>query len=70
MVGLVVFLALVGVVIFGAVTGAMLPFIFKRMNLDPAVSSSPLLASLVDIFGVLIFYNTARWIISYWESTN
>ena len=69
-VGFVVFLALVGIVIFGAVTGAMLPFIFKRLNLDPAVSSSPLLASLVDIFGVLFFYNTAQWVISYWEVMN
>jgi magnesium transporter len=68
-VGLVVFMALVGVVIFGVVTGAMLPFLFKRLNLDPAVSSSPLLASLVDIFGVLIFYNTARWVIAAWENT-
>jgi magnesium transporter len=63
-VALIVAVSLGLVVVFGAVTGAMLPFIFKRLNLDPAVSSSPLLASLVDIVGVLLFYNLARWVMA------
>lgn len=58
-VGFVVAASLIGVVCFGAVTGAMLPFIFKKSRLDPAVISSPLLAQTVDIVGALIFYNTA-----------
>ena len=63
-VGLVVAGALLGVVIFGGVTGAMLPFMFDKLKLDPAVSSSPLLASLVDIVGVLIFYNLAIYLLT------
>jgi magnesium transporter len=67
-VGAVVAVSLVGVIAFGAVTGAMLPFIFKRLNLDPAVSSSPLLAQLVDIIGVVVFYNVARLLLGYWHA--
>lgn len=66
LIGGVVALSLLGVVLFGGVVGAMLPFLFQRLRLDPAVSSSPLLASLVDIFGVLIFYNVARYIVMTW----
>ena len=58
-VGLVVSLSLLGIVIFGAIIGAMLPFILKFMKLDPAVSSSPVIASLVDIVGIIIFFSIA-----------
>lgn len=61
LVGLIVFCSLVGVVIFGAVCGGMLPFLLKRIGLDPAVSSSPLIASLVDLFGIIIFFNIALY---------
>ncbi len=57
---LTVALAIVSVVIFGALSGAMLPFIFKRINVDPAVSSSPLIAVLVDIVGVIIYLAIAQ----------
>jgi magnesium transporter len=46
-------------VIFGAVTGAMLPLGFKRLGMDPALMSNPLIASIVDIMGVIIYYNVA-----------
>jgi magnesium transporter len=52
--------SLVGVVTFGAVLGSMLPFILKRCGIDPAISSSPLIASLADLFGILIFFNIAQ----------
>ncbi|MBP9706228.1 MAG: magnesium transporter [Oligoflexales bacterium] len=55
----IVSITLVGVVCFGAVAGSMLPFMLKRVNVDPAVSSSPFIASLVDLFGILIFVNVA-----------
>lgn len=58
-VGLVVFTTLVLVVILGAVLGSMLPFLFQSLKLDPAVSSSPFIACLVDLFGILIFINVA-----------
>ena len=68
-IGAVVALSLFGVTLFGGITGAMLPFIFKRFKLDPAVSSSPLLASLVDIVGVLIFYNLAYHVIGWYHAS-
>jgi magnesium transporter len=55
----VVAFSLIGVVTFGSVIGSMLPFVLKRIGVDPAVSSSPLIASLADIFGILIFFNFA-----------
>ena len=38
----------------------MLPFLFKKIKLDPAVVSSPFIASLVDLFGVIVLINIAR----------
>jgi magnesium transporter len=48
------------VVAMGTVTGAMLPLGFKRMGLDPALMSNPLIAAVVDVVGVIIYYNVAR----------
>jgi magnesium transporter len=48
-VALTVSLSLVGVVLWGTLTGSMLPFIFRRLGFDPAVSSSPFVATLVDV---------------------
>lgn len=55
----IVFCSLVGCVLFGAVAGAMLPFLIKFCKFDPAVSSSPLIASVVDVCGIWIFLNIA-----------
>ena len=60
--GISISLSLVSVVTFGAVAGSMLPFILKGMKLDPAVSSSPVIASLVDIFGIFILFNIAIYL--------
>lgn len=60
----VVMLTLVGVVMFGALIGAMLPFGFKRLNLDPAVSSSPFIASLADFAGIVLFINIALFFLA------
>lgn len=62
----VVSLTLTLIVCFGAVAGAMLPFFFKKAKLDPAVISSPLLAQLIDIVGVLLFYNIAYYVVKHW----
>lgn len=59
MAGITISLSLISVVTFGAVAGSMLPFILKAMKLDPAVSSSPVISSLVDIFGIFILFNIA-----------
>ena len=57
--------SIVGVVIFGVVSGAMLPFLFRMLRLDPAVVSSPFISTLVDVMGILIFLNIAILIFKY-----
>ena len=56
----VVALSLLMVVLVGTVVGSMLPLIFKRLGFDPAIASSPFVASLVDVSGLLIYFNIAR----------
>ncbi len=51
--------SLVGVVTWGTVTGSMLPFILKRLNFDPASSSAPFVATLVDVMGLVIYFSVA-----------
>ena len=51
--------SLVGVVLFGSITGAMLPFLMRRLGLDPAAASAPVVATLVDVSGVLIYFSVA-----------
>lgn len=57
--GCVVAIAVVSVVIFGAVIGSMLPFLFEKIKLDPAVVSSPFISTLLDVTGILIYINLA-----------
>jgi magnesium transporter len=59
---LIVFLSLIGVVLFGSIVGSMLPFALKRIGFDPAVCSSPLIASVSDVVGIIIFLNVAIYI--------
>jgi len=49
------------IVILGSLIGAMLPIVFKRIGIDPALISNPLVAALVDITGVVVYYEFARW---------
>jgi magnesium transporter len=49
----------VGVVLFGTLTGAMLPFLLKRVGFDPASASAPLVATLVDVTGVVLYFTIA-----------
>jgi magnesium transporter len=51
--------SLLGVVVFGNLSGSMLPFIMSRLGLDPAVTSAPLVATLVDVTGILIYFSMA-----------
>jgi magnesium transporter len=55
--------AVVGVVLWGTVVGAMLPFALKKLKFDPATSSAPVVATLVDIMGVLIYFTAASLIL-------
>ncbi len=59
LVGLTVGLSLVGIVLWGCVAGAMLPFVLKRLGLDPATSSAPFVATLVDVTGLVIYFSVA-----------
>lgn len=63
LVGLTVGSALVGVVLWGTLSGAMLPFLLRRCGLDPATSSAPFVATLVDVTGLLIYFNVALFIL-------
>lgn len=53
-------LSLVGVVLWGAVTGAMLPFLLRKLKFDPAVASTPFVATLVDVTGLVIYFSMAQ----------
>lgn len=52
-------LSLVGVVLWGTITGSMLPLILKSFKIDPATSSAPFVATLVDVTGVIIYFSIA-----------
>ncbi|MEO5763145.1 MAG: magnesium transporter [Vicinamibacteria bacterium] len=56
-------LSLVGVVTFGTLVGALLPFLLQRFGLDPATSSAPFVATLVDVTGLVIYFQVAAFIL-------
>jgi magnesium transporter len=60
LVGLTVSLSLVGVIMFGSLAGAMLPFILSKLKFDPAVCSAPFVATLVDVTGLVIYFSVAQ----------
>jgi len=59
LVALTVWLALIGVVTRGSVSGSMLPFILRQLGFDPAVCSAPFVATLVDVTGLCIYFLVA-----------
>ena len=52
-------LALIGIVLWGTLAGSMLPFLLRRLGFDPATSSAPFVATLVDVTGLLIYFGIA-----------
>ncbi|MCC6847053.1 MAG: magnesium transporter [Deltaproteobacteria bacterium] len=52
-------LSLIGVVTFGTLAGSMLPFVLRRLGLDPASASAPFVATLVDVTGLVIYFSVA-----------
>jgi magnesium transporter len=64
LIGLTVSIALVGVVLWGTLSGSMLPFILKKLGADPATSSAPLVATIVDVVGLIIYFMVAIFILS------
>ncbi|PYJ09296.1 MAG: magnesium transporter, partial [Verrucomicrobia bacterium] len=51
--------SLIGVVLWGSLSGSMLPFILKKVGADPATSSAPFVATLVDVTGLIIYFSIA-----------
>jgi magnesium transporter len=58
-IGATVGISLMGVVLWGTLSGSMLPIFLKRMGADPAVSSAPFVATLVDVTGLIIYFSVA-----------
>ncbi len=63
LVAFTVWIALIGVVTFGTLAGSMLPFLLRRLNFDPATSSAPFVATLVDVTGLCIYFTVALLIL-------
>ncbi len=63
LVGLTVWLSVVGVVCLGTLTGSMLPFVLRLLRLDPATSSAPFVATLVDVTGLVIYFSIAALVL-------
>lgn len=62
-VALTVAISLVGVVLWGSITGSMLPIALRRLGLDPASASAPLVATLVDVTGLVIYFTLASLVL-------
>lgn len=58
-VALTVAISLLGVVLFGTMAGSMLPFVLRRVGLDPASASAPFVATMVDVTGLIIYFTVA-----------
>ena len=63
LVALTVGIALIGVVLWGSLSGSMLPFLLRRFGADPATSSAPFVATLVDVTGLMIYFSVALFIL-------
>ena len=61
---LTVSLSLVGVVLWGTLAGSTLPFVLRLVKLDPATASAPLVATLVDVTGLIIYFTVAGIVLS------
>lgn len=59
LIGFTVFFSLIGIVLWGTISGSMLPFILKKLGADPATSSAPLIATLCDVTGLVIYFSVA-----------
>jgi magnesium transporter len=63
LVALTVWFSLIGVVLFGTIAGSMLPFVLRKLGFDPATSSAPFVATLVDVTGLCIYFTVALLIL-------
>ncbi|MDR3272821.1 MAG: magnesium transporter [Flavobacteriaceae bacterium] len=63
LVGLTVSLSLIGIVLWGTLSGSMIPFVLRLFKLDPATSSAPFVATMVDVTGLIIYFSIALLIL-------
>ena len=63
LIAMTVWASLIGVVLFGSLAGSMLPFLMRRLGFDPAASSAPFVATLVDVTGLIIYFTIAHIIL-------
>jgi magnesium transporter len=63
-VALTVSISVIGVVLWGTLSGSMIPMVLKRFKLDPATSSAPFVATLVDVTGLVIYFTVAALLLS------
>ena len=61
LIALTVFGSLIGVVMFGTLAGSLLPFLLRKLGLDPASASAPFVATLVDVTGLIIYFSLASF---------
>ena len=59
LVAITVAFTLVGIVLWGTLVGSLLPFGLRRLGFDPATSSAPFVATLVDVTGLVIYFSIA-----------
>jgi magnesium transporter len=64
LIGITISISIIGIVLWGTLSGSMLPFILKRLGADPATSSTPLVTTIVDIVGLVIYFTVAIIILS------
>lgn len=62
--GLTVSVSVLGVVVWGSLAGSMLPIVLRSLRLDPAAASAPLVATMVDVTGVVIYFSVASTVLS------
>jgi len=63
LVALTVGIALIGIVLWGSLAGSMLPILLRRIGVDPATSSAPFVATLVDVSGLIIYFTVASFVL-------
>jgi magnesium transporter len=64
LIGLTVALSVTGCVLWGTLSGAMLPFLLRRLGTDPANASAPLVATLVDVSGIIIYFSVVKLVLT------
>ncbi len=63
-IGLTVSVSLIFIVLWGTLSGALIPFILRKLGLDPATASAPFVATLVDVTGLIIYFSIALFFLS------